>query len=353
MGRYQPTAPAHLCVEDLTIRYHRYAAPAVAGLTIECLPGELVALLGPSGSGKSSTLRCIAGLLVPERGRIMLDGASIVHLPPERRRTALVFQHPTLFPHLSIVDNVAFGLQMRGIERSTRHRQALAMLAAVQLEQYSDRRPHQLSGGQQQRVALARALGSEPRLLLLDEPFAALDPNLREEMRSLVRQLQREQGVTALLVTHDQMEAVSLADRIALLIDGQLQQVASPETLYSRPATLAVARFFGAQNLLPGTLHADGRAVVTDLGQLHLVHTSAAPGPVTVIIRPEHVCLHTQDVPGIPGQVSACQFLGTMYRYTVATRSVLLTAIRLDAAFQLGDTVSVSLPPEHLWVVPA
>jgi ABC-type Fe3+/spermidine/putrescine transport system ATPase subunit len=342
-------APAHLLVEQLTIRYRR-AQAAVSRLSLECRPGELVALLGPSGSGKSSTLRCIGGLLAPESGDIRLDGTSILHLPPERRGFGLVLQHPTLFPHLSIIDNVAFGLQMSGVRRGDRRRQALAMLAAVQLESYGARRPHELSGGQQQRVALARALAVEPCLLLLDEPFAALDPGLREEMRTLVRQLQRAQGVTTLLVTHDQTEAAGLADRIALLIDGRVQQVAPPEIMYRRPATTAVARFFGAQNLLPGTLRDDGR-IVTELGPLRAPSTGHAPGPVTVMIRPEHIRVHHQDEPGIAAQVRECHFLGTGYRYIVDACSVPLAATTVEAAFRPGDAVHVTLPPEHLWLL--
>ncbi len=367
--------PAHLALDNLTIRYQRADLPAIEDLSLEAHPGELLALLGPSGSGKSTTLRCIAGFLDPECGDVRLDGRSILALPPERRNAAFVFQQPTLFPHLSVAENVAFGLRMRGVGKAERMRRVEAALAAVQLADLGTRRPHQISGGQRQRVALARALITQPRLLLLDEPFSALDPELRDEMRALVRELQRGQAVTAVLVTHDQQEASMLADRIALLIEGRLQQIGPPDVFYRRPANLAVARFFGAQNFLAGTLDRDERTAFTSLGSLMLHHNSVAPGPVTLVIRPERVRLSPPDATpnGIAGRVQTHQFLGALHRYVVAcARSgdmssasaalnrtkitsnpepVYLTVLTTDANYRAGDAVRVILPPEHIWAL--
>lgn len=344
--------PTHLSLSNLTISYGRDAEPVVADVTLDAQPGELLALLGPSGSGKSTSLRCIAGFIEPQHGDVLLGDQSLLGVAPERRETALVFQQPTLFPHLSVGENVAFGLRMRGVDRAERWRRAERMLQAVQLEGFAHRRPHQLSGGQRQRVALARALVTRPKVLLLDEPFAALDPELREEMRTLVRSLQREQNLTTVLVTHDQQEASVMADRIALLIDGRLQQLDSPEAFYQRPTNLAVARFFGAQNFLPGTLAGDKQTVDTSLGPLTLRQNTAPPGPVTVVIRPEQVRLDEHTGAGWHGSVREHQFLGALHRYAVAVGPVLLMALTTAARFRIGDQVTVTLPPEHLWALP-
>jgi ABC-type Fe3+/spermidine/putrescine transport system ATPase subunit len=259
---------------DLTKTYPHMSAPALQGLSLEVAAGDLVALLGASGCGKSTTLRLIAGLITPCRGDVHFDGRSILTTPPERRGVALVFQKPLLLPHMSVGENVGFGLRVRGERPATIRRQVDELLELVQLPGMADRRPGQLSGGQEQRVALARALIVTPRLLLLDEPLSQLDAGLRAEMRELIARLQRRLGITTLLVTHDQEEALLLADRIALLDAGQLQQYDTPRGLYERPASVAVARFLGGRNFIPG--RAEGRCFVSAIGSFHLAEPSAS-----------------------------------------------------------------------------
>jgi spermidine/putrescine transport system ATP-binding protein len=232
-------------IEGLTAGYGRGHILESISLAIE--PGELVSLLGPSGCGKSTLLRVLAGLHQPTSGEILFAGQSVNRLPAEQRRTAMVFQRPLLFPWLSVAGNVGFGLKMRRVPVAQARQQVAEALRMVHLEGYADRRPTELSGGQAQRVALARALVTAPELLLLDEPFSALDENLREEMRQLVRQLQRQLHITTIFVTHDQTEAALLADRIGLLLGGRLAQFAPPRQFFTAPATPEVARFFGWQ----------------------------------------------------------------------------------------------------------
>ena len=259
----------------------------VDGVDLEVAPGQFVALLGPSGCGKTTTLRMIAGFEDADRGTIELQGRTVtgpgVCDPPERRRVGMVFQEGALFSHLSVGANVAFGVRRRE-ERPDAVRRALTL---VGLAGFADRMPHELSGGQQQRVALARALAPGPELILLDEPFANLDAELRVAVRLEVRAILREVGASAVLVTHDQEEALSLADRVAVMLGGRIHQVGSPEELYHRPATRAVALFVGDAQFLPGT--ASGRRVTTELGELPLVGEAA--GDVDVLVRPERIRL--------------------------------------------------------------
>ena len=262
-------------------------SPVVDGVELAVADGQFVALLGPSGCGKTTTLRMIAGFESPDRGTIELQGRTVagpgVLDPPERRRVGMVFQEGALFSHLSVGGNVGFGVRRRE-ERVASVERALAL---VGLAGFADRMPHELSGGQQQRVALARALAPRPDLILLDEPFANLDAELRVSVRLEVRSILREVGASAVLVTHDQEEALSLADRVAVMLNGRIHQVGSPEELYHRPATRAVALFVGDAQFLAGT--ARGRRVETELGELPLV--SEAAGEVDVLIRPERIRL--------------------------------------------------------------
>jgi iron(III) transport system ATP-binding protein len=261
--------------------------PVVRGVDLDVGPGSFTALLGPSGCGKTTTLRIVAGFETADTGTVELGGRLVagpgVCVPPERRRVGMVFQEGALFAHLSVARNVAFGLG-RGSEAREAVERALAL---VGLTGFEERMPHELSGGQQQRVALARALAPRPDLILLDEPFANLDAELRVQVRLEVRAILREVEATAVLVTHDQEEALSLADRVAVMLDGRIVQEASPEELYHRPASREVARFVGDAQFMPGV--AMGRRVRTELGELPLV--SEASGEVDVLIRPERIRL--------------------------------------------------------------
>jgi ABC-type Fe3+/spermidine/putrescine transport system ATPase subunit len=239
------SAPTQVSIDKVHASYDGQAV--LHGLSMEAPPGELVALLGPSGCGKTTLLKVVAGLLAPDAGEVRFNGQPVTHLPPERRSAPMVFQQPLLFPHLTIARNIAFSLELTRVpepERATRVAEALSLLKLNVLE---GRYPGELSGGQEQRVSLARAMVSNPRLLLLDEPFSALDESLRAELRSLLKQAQQRLGITTLFVTHDQQEAATIASSIVLLLDGRVAQAGSPRDFYTRPATLSVARFFGWQ----------------------------------------------------------------------------------------------------------
>ena len=252
---------ARLQLEHLVKQYSGGGDPAVQNLSLEVNDGEFVCLLGPSGCGKTTTLRMIGGFLKPDAGDVRIDGVSVVREPPERRPTAMVFQRYALWPHMSVWDNIAFGLQVRRRPRQEIARRVEDTLELVGLPGLGRRYPAQLSGGQQQRVALARALVLEPRILLLDEPLSNLDAQLRIHMRTELTAIQRRVGITTVFVTHDQEEAMSIADRIAVMNNGVLEQVDSPEQIYARPATLFVATFIGTMNRLEAHLTADGRLV--------------------------------------------------------------------------------------------
>jgi iron(III) transport system ATP-binding protein len=294
--------------------------PVLAGLDLTIPAGSLTAILGPSGSGKTTLLRVLAGFDQPDAGTVRI-GAQLVdgpgaHVPPERRRIGYVPQEGSLFPHLSVAANVGFGLPA-GQRRGPRTGE---LLESVGLAGLGKRYPHQLSGGQQQRVALARALAIEPAVVLMDEPFAALDAHLRASVRSDVQQIFRAAGTTAILVTHDQDEALSMADRVAVLRDGRIAQYAAPQDLYITPADPQLARFIGDANLLDGQLLAGASAAVrTVFGELALTAAAGSglePGPVTVLVRPEQLAVQAADSPADPGpadvagQVTECHYYG-------------------------------------------
>lgn len=339
-------------LQALSKRFHE--VEAVKHLNLEVASGELVALLGPSGCGKTTTLRMIAGLLAPTSGDILFGGRSVLAIPPERRGAVMVFQKHLLFPHMNVAENVGFGLKMRGLGKTEIDRRVSAMLDLVQLAGYERRRAHALSGGQQQRIALARALVIEPQVLLLDEPLANLDANLRLEMRRLIRNVQQTLGITMIFVTHDQEEAVMLADRVALMFHGVLQQYGEPRAFYERPQSTTVARFFRNENFLPGIKQ--GNQVQTDLGRIELPwdHT-VADGPVLLTIRPEHVALTADSQMNlIPATVDAVIYMGgyLQLQLQVGPRLWLVNA-PANTTVQPGHQLTIHLPPTHLWLVPA
>src|SRR5574341_1478658 len=295
---------------------------AVRDLSLEVKSGDCLAILGPSGCGKTTTLNMVAGFLRPDRGEILFDDRPVTSLPPHRRNTGMVFQSYALFPHLTVLENVEFGLRARGQPREARRARARDVLQLVRLAALEDRYPRALSGGQQQRVALARALAIQPAVLLLDEPFSNLDAKLRSEMRLEVREIQQRVGITTLFVTHDQEEALTIADRVAVVSQGLLQQVGAPQEIYARPRTIFVARFIGDANLLPGRIIGrdadglvlearDGERVRAKIGQ-------AAPGTAaTVVVRPEKIHLRATPSPGanaLPVRVKSVTYVGAHHQ---------------------------------------
>jgi iron(III) transport system ATP-binding protein len=319
-------------VESLTKRFTRRSGGGevvpVDDVSFSVADHEMVVLLGPSGCGKTTLLRCIAGLERPDAGRIFIDGEPVfdsdrgLFVPPEQRSVSMVFQSYALWPHMTVAQNVAFGLERRRVGRAERDRRVKAVLDLVGLAQFAERRPAQLSGGQQQRVAIARTLAIEPDVLLLDEPLSNLDAGLRAGVRAELVELQRRLGLTTILVTHDQEEANAAADRMAVLNEGRVLQVGAPTELYDRPADRFVAGFLGTANLVEGIV-ADGgfRA-----GALALAVPDASPGPATLALRPQALGLR-RDGGGVPAHVVRSEFLGGHVRYTLDLgEGILLTA---------------------------
>ncbi|WP_313546512.1 ABC transporter ATP-binding protein [Leifsonia aquatica] len=279
---------ARLALERLTKTYPGEGLPAVAGVDLQIEAGEFVTLLGPSGSGKTTTLNMIAGFVPVTSGRVMIDDRDVARLPPHRRDLGYVFQSYALFPHMSVADNIAYPLRRRRTPRAAVAQRVDEVASLVELGALLHRRPSELSGGQQQRVALARALAARPRVLLLDEPLAALDRQLRESLQDELRRLHRELGTTILLVTHDQQEAFHLSDRIAVFHQGRLDQTGTPASLYRSPETLFVARFFGESSTLPGRIVSRGRLAVGDL-VVPVTDELPVGSSAVVVVRPEAV----------------------------------------------------------------
>ena len=309
------SSTAALSLQQLTKHYGTHAV--VRDVTLDVEPGELIVLLGPSGCGKTTTLRMIAGFVAPTSGDIRLDGTSITALPPHRREMGIVFQSYALFPHLTVARNVAFGLEMRRTPAAIAAARVEEMLRMVKLEAMAARLPRELSGGQQQRVALARALAIHPRLLLLDEPLSNLDAALRGEMAREIRILQSNRGITTIMVTHDQTEAMAMADRLVVMHEGRVQQIGPPETVHAEPANPFVARFIGGSNILEGRL-ADSRLMASDNTTLSLASHYAGSGAATLAVRPDSVhLLPSGSAARAEGEVTLCSWLGSVVEHVV------------------------------------
>jgi putative spermidine/putrescine transport system ATP-binding protein/spermidine/putrescine transport system ATP-binding protein len=330
-----------LALQDASLQIHR---------------GEILTLLGPSGGGKTTLLNLVAGFVGPDSGSIHIDGRPVTDVPPYKREIGVLFQNYALFPHMNVASNVGYGLKMRGTAKATMQRRIAEVLALVRLTGYESRKPRQLSGGQQQRVALARALAVSPKVLLLDEPFSALDKNLRASMQLELKDIQRKLGVTTIFVTHDQSEALSLSDRIAVLSEGRICQVGTPDTIYRRPADRFVAAFVGDVNVFRARLQrVEGEVGHISLGASTLV-VPAGPlrglssgAPVDFFLRPEQLCLNRGETPLCEGVIAAHSYQGGHVDIHVASDAalsgrILIRQTQSDAAahWPLGAEVAIA-----------
>jgi putative spermidine/putrescine transport system ATP-binding protein len=351
------TAPAStrgVAVTFAGIERHYKDNTALAGLDLEIRPGEFIALLGPSGCGKTTALRLLGGFDQPSAGTITVGGRDVTTVPAHKRDMGMVFQAYSLFPNMSVADNVAFGLRMRKASKVDRLKRAEELLELVGLEGRGERFPFELSGGQQQRVAIARALAIEPTVLLLDEPLSALDARVRTQLRGEIRSIQQRLGITTLFVTHDQSEALSMADRVGVMNAGRLEQLDTPENIYRHPASAFVAEFVGAMNRVAGRIGEEGEVVV--FGQRRLARIARGPLPdpgtlVDVMLRPESVEA-IPDAAG-PGEIIERTFLGSALRLRVAVdggEEVLLETSSTSDRLAVGSRVGLKLLTEQVTV---
>jgi spermidine/putrescine transport system ATP-binding protein len=344
-------------IVDLVKRFAEVTA--VDGINLDVSGGEFFALLGPSGCGKTTTLRLIAGFEQPTEGRVILDGRDVAHTPPHKRNVNTVFQSYALFPFLTVEENVSFGLRYKNVTKGEARRKAAEALALVQLGGYQKRRPSQLSGGQQQRVALARALVLNPAVLLLDEPLGALDAKLRKALQIELKALQEEVGITFIYVTHDQEEALTMSDRLAVMSNGRIEQVGSPAEVYEEPSTAYVADFLGVSNLMQALGEGGGRVRLGDFRFRATRGDLGARGPVRVVIRPERVGLEAHGTAGenrIPGMVERVLYVGSIIQVLVhlahgETLQAWMQNRGGDPPWQQGTPVSIHLPPDAIRVL--
>ena len=327
---------------------------ALADLTLDIADGEFISLVGPSGCGKSTALRCIAGLETPTSGRILFDGRDITNLEPRDRNIAMVFQSYALYPHMSVRQNLEYGLKKRGVATEERARAVAAIAAMLQIGPLLDRRPRQLSGGQRQRVALGRALIRDPEVFLLDEPLSNLDAKLRVHMRAELGALHQKLKTTMIYVTHDQLEAMTLSDRIVVMNHGVMQQVGTPEEIYSRPANRFVAEFIGtpSMNMIEGEIRAEnGKALFAGPGlAIALPARPAAGGRATLGVRPEDISLVPPDAPGaIPGRVTVSELAGAeRYHFVEMGESPIIVRTPATTVLHPGEAIALGLDPARL-----
>jgi spermidine/putrescine transport system ATP-binding protein len=344
-------------IVDLVKRFAEVTA--VDGINLDVAGGEFFSLLGPSGCGKTTTLRLIAGFEQPTEGKVVLDGRDVAHTAPHKRNVNTVFQSYALFPFLTVEDNVSFGLRYKNVTKGEARRKVAEALALVRLEKYQKRRPSQLSGGQQQRVALARALVLNPAVLLLDEPLGALDAKLRKALQIELKALQEEVGITFIYVTHDQEEALTMSDRLAVMSNGRIEQIGSPAEVYEEPSTAYVADFLGVSNLMSALGEGGGRVRLGDFQFIATRGDLGARGPIRIVIRPERVELSGHGALGnnrIPGMVERVLYVGSVIQVLVhlahgETLQAWTQNRGGDPPWQQGTAVSVHLPPDAIRVL--
>jgi iron(III) transport system ATP-binding protein len=358
---------ATIKLDHLTKRFGN--STAVNQINLDVANGELIALLGPSGCGKTTTLRMLAGFLSPDDGQILVDHAVVSSqkrsIPPEKRNMSMIFQSYAIWPHKTVFQNVAFGLQLRRVSKAELRARVMQALEVTYLDRFADRYPAQLSGGQQQRVALARAIVIKPQILLLDEPLSNLDASLRDEMRSEVRRIHDETGLTTVYVTHDQAEALVLADRIVVMSNGEIEQAGTPEEIYERPETEFVAQFIGRCNVLPGTLLDQDRVDVSGVILRAEDRTAGiqAGQSVALSVRPHSIIMDPIDCGIDPNgtncfmvQVQQHSYFGEFREYQVRLQQseVCLSVVTAPTIHhQVGDRLVVKIPPEHCRIVPS
>jgi putative spermidine/putrescine transport system ATP-binding protein/spermidine/putrescine transport system ATP-binding protein len=351
------TTASRADVQLVAVRKRFGAVTAVDDVSLDIGRGSIFSLLGPSGCGKTTTLRLIAGFEQPDAGDVFIRGARVTSVPPYRRDFSMVFQSYALFPHLTVAENVAFGLRMRRVPRIDRARSVAEALDLVKLGTLADRYPRQVSGGQQQRVALARAIVVKPAVLLLDEPLGALDKMLREEMQVELRSLQQRLGITAVFVTHDQEEALTLSDRVAVMRNGVIEQIGGPREIYDRPRSAFVASFLGASNFVAGTVvarEASAIVVETPAGRVAVQGDRQVADKVRIAVRPERLRMERSGASGLPAQIRDIVYRGPVTHFYLDSGAGPLIAYRQDARagdFTIGESVRCTWDPDSAVVL--